>query len=337
MDNLFNSQKLFSALYRVQALAHGVMRTSGRGFPPSVKQDEEKNANKAETLKGTTKAAILKNLVDTPNMIAASVYDNKPVHLMSTVIENVEWVSKKRKVWSAAAGASIMMSHMRLNLIDEYNQFMNSTDIADQLRNTYRPDHWMRNKKWWWAIFIWAIGVARVNAYKIYVEMFDDAKKQKEKGLPPLWDHHEFIHELVLDLMSFDYTTIMSKKQPRTSFQNTYAEDEDESERALSSTACSTCGSLSLGSVARSSNDDEDIDDFECESGISDALQKYKPDSITAQRMKSNFFSRRFDGKQHPTLLMESACQYCCYQYRHVFTDAQQQDNKLLNQNRKHV
>ena len=212
MDNLFNSQKLFSALYRVKALAHGVMRMSGRGFPPSVKQDEEKNANKAERLKGTTKAAILKNSVDTPNMIAASVYDNKPVHLMSTVIGNVEWVGKKRKVWSAAAGASIMMSHMRLNLIDEYNQYMNSTDIADQLRNTYRPDHWMRNKKWWWAIFIWAIGVARVNAYKIYVEMFDDAKRQKEKDLPPLWNHREFIHELVLDLMSYDYTTIMSKK-----------------------------------------------------------------------------------------------------------------------------
>ena len=30
MDNLFNSQKLFAALYRVKALAHGVMRTSGR-------------------------------------------------------------------------------------------------------------------------------------------------------------------------------------------------------------------------------------------------------------------------------------------------------------------
>ena len=96
---------------------------------------------------------------------------------MSMVVGNVEWVEKKRKVWLAAAGANIMMSHMRLNLIDEYNQYMNSTDIADQLRNTYRPDHWMRNQKWWWAIFIWAMGVARVNAYKIYVEMFDDAKR----------------------------------------------------------------------------------------------------------------------------------------------------------------
>jgi hypothetical protein len=88
--------------------------------------------------------------------------------------------------------------------------------------------------------------------------------------------------------------------------------------------------------VARS-NDDEDVDDFECESGIADVLRKYKPDSITVQRMKSNFFTRRFDGKQHPTLPTELACHYCRYQYRHVLTDAQREDNKLLDQNRKHV
>ena len=58
MDNLFNLQKLFAALYRVNALAHGVMRTSGSGFPPSAKQEEKKNSNKAKQLKGTTKAAV---------------------------------------------------------------------------------------------------------------------------------------------------------------------------------------------------------------------------------------------------------------------------------------
>ena len=332
MDNLFNSQKLFSALYRVKALAHGVMRTSGRGFPPSVKQDEEKNANKADALKGTTKAAILKNSADTPDMIAVSVYDNKPVHLMSTVCEKVEWVEKKRKVWCAAARANQMMSHMRLNLIDDYNKFMNSTDIADQLRNTYRPDHWMRNRKWWWSIFIWAIGVARVNAYKLYFEMYDDAKRMKEKGLPPKWSHREFIHELIFDLMSFENT--MSKKRSRSSCDNT---DEDKSEGG-SSTARSTRGSSSLGQSVARSNDSDDVDDFECESGIADALRKYKPVNITTQRMENNFFTRRFDGTLHPNLPAEGAtCQYCRYQYRHVFTYEQCRENAVLAQNRKHV
>ena len=66
------------------------------------------------------------------------------------------------------------------------------------------------------------------------------------------------------------------KKQPCFSFDT----DKDELEGALSFSVRSTHGSSSLGSVARSINDDEDIDDFECESGISDALQKYRPVSI---------------------------------------------------------
>ena len=34
----------------------------------------------------------------------------------------------------------------------------------------------MRHKKWWWAIFMWGIGVARVNAYKIYEAMWDEER-----------------------------------------------------------------------------------------------------------------------------------------------------------------
>jgi hypothetical protein len=43
MDNLFNSKKLFAALYQAKALAHGVARTSHRGVPNLIIQREEKN------------------------------------------------------------------------------------------------------------------------------------------------------------------------------------------------------------------------------------------------------------------------------------------------------
>ena len=45
---------------------------------------------------------------------------------------------------------------------------MGGVDIADQLRNYYRFDHWMRLRKWWWPIFFWSIGILLVNSYVSY-------------------------------------------------------------------------------------------------------------------------------------------------------------------------
>jgi hypothetical protein len=48
MDNLFNSHKLFMALYQAKALAHGVVKAHGRGLPLAIVQKEEKNVAWAE-------------------------------------------------------------------------------------------------------------------------------------------------------------------------------------------------------------------------------------------------------------------------------------------------
>jgi hypothetical protein len=101
MDNLFNSVKLFQALYQAKAMGHGVARTSGRGVPPSVIQKEEKNKDRAEKLRGMTLAARLVHLPKCPDVQAVSTYDTKPVHLLSTAAETVEWIVKEKKVWSA--------------------------------------------------------------------------------------------------------------------------------------------------------------------------------------------------------------------------------------------
>ena len=147
MDNLYNSVKLFQGLYRVEALAHGVARTNGRGLPPSIIQREDTNKSNAEKLRGTTKAARLDNSPNCPAMLAASIYDTKPVHMLSTSSESVEWIVKERLVWNEKVQRKQQMKFLRLNMIDEYNNHMNSTDIADQLRSVYRPDHWMRFRK----------------------------------------------------------------------------------------------------------------------------------------------------------------------------------------------
>jgi hypothetical protein len=201
MDNLFNSQKLFTALYLAQQLAHGVARTNGRGIPPSIIQQEEKNVKRAETLRGTTKAAQLHYNDACPDLFAVSVYDTKPVHILLTAADCVEWIVKTRKVWDTATQQRAIMKYLCLNVIEDYNHHMNSTDIADQLRGSYWPDRWMRQRKWWWAFFIWGIGVAGVNAYKIYETIYDEEVAMKTPNLPPKWTHARFLEEMVYDFV----------------------------------------------------------------------------------------------------------------------------------------
>ena len=83
-----------------------------------------------------------------------SIYDTKPINMLSTVESAVSWVEKTRKVWSAVHQEVRMIGYLRLNFIDDYNFGMNYVDMSDQLRNQYRPDHWMRKRTWWWAFLI---------------------------------------------------------------------------------------------------------------------------------------------------------------------------------------
>jgi len=149
MDNLFNSVKMYHALYRADALAHGVARTNGRGVPMAIIQKEEKNRDCAEKLRGTTHTARLANFPGCPDILAVSTYDTKSVHILSTVAESVEWITKERKVCDANKNKKSLIKFLRLNFIEDYNMNMNSTNIADQLRGVYQMDHWMRHRKCW--------------------------------------------------------------------------------------------------------------------------------------------------------------------------------------------
>jgi len=69
---------------------------------------------------------------------------------------------------------------------NDYNYEMNDNDIADQLRLIYRTQRFLRNQKWWWALFIWGYEVSMVNSYmciKRYCEL---------KGVEVPWTHHDW-------------------------------------------------------------------------------------------------------------------------------------------------
>ena len=55
---------------------------------------------------------------------------------------------------------------------------MGHVDISDQLRGTYRFDHWLRNYKWWHSIFWWGFQVLMVNSYLVYKAIYEDANRK---------------------------------------------------------------------------------------------------------------------------------------------------------------
>lgn len=97
--------------------------------------------------------------------------------------------------------ARLYVAYLRLNIIDQYNFFMGFVDLADQLRNTYRPDHFSRKRKWWNAMFWWAHGVCMTNAYVIYIHTCARDKLRPHE----IHSHREFL-ELVAEGYMFEET-----------------------------------------------------------------------------------------------------------------------------------
>jgi len=97
--------------------------------------------------------------------------------------------------------AWLCAAYLRLNIIDLYNFYMGFVDLADQLRNVYRPDHFSRKRKWWTAMFWWAHGVCMTNAYIIYIHTC----ARDELRPHEIHSHREFL-ELVAEGYMFPET-----------------------------------------------------------------------------------------------------------------------------------
>ena len=145
-------------------------------------------------MRGTVKAAVLEGDPSCPQLVATSVYDAKPVHFLSMVSTSIEWIVKTRSVFNVETGRTELMCFLRLNHIDDYNNGMGHVDVSDQLRNHYRFDRWLRQRKWWWSIMFWAIGVILVNAYVVYVSFM------RREGVPEksILSHHDFRKAIAL-------------------------------------------------------------------------------------------------------------------------------------------
>ena len=207
VDNLYMSAKFCRDTYNhpKKVKLHGVTRKSGRGLPSSIMQQEVQNKTEQEKVRGTVLAAKLVGDSKCPSLVAVSVYDTKPVHFLSMKAESIKWEEKSRSVYDRSKGEMAVMKFLRLNINDDYNYGMGGADIADQLRGSYRFDHWLRNYKWWHSIFWWGFQVLMVNAYKCYCRYHESIQEE------PM-SHYTFQKMIAHTWMQHDYYAIRENK-----------------------------------------------------------------------------------------------------------------------------
>ena len=107
-----------------------------------------------------------------PHVLCVSYFDNGPVHMLSTIHSDAEFVIVKKRVWSATEEkkdrprSTFHIPRLRIIDVDDYNRNMNNVDRFDQLSNYYSLDGmgW-RDRKWWHPIFKGIVKGSCDNAY----------------------------------------------------------------------------------------------------------------------------------------------------------------------------
>ena len=121
LDDLFISARFAKAseMLPQKVMIHGVARQKGRGVPKCVEQEVVASKNLLHKVRGTVKVAVLEGDEDCKNLVACSIYDTKPVYLISNACEEVKWVRKERKLWHKDKNQYVNVPFHRLNLINE--------------------------------------------------------------------------------------------------------------------------------------------------------------------------------------------------------------------------
>ena len=96
------------------------------------------------------------------------MYAMKPLRYLKIVSKSIQWVEKEKMMYNVDTGKVEALKFLRLNQINKYNNVMGDVYVADQLRGVYRLYCWVRNRKWWWSMLFWSMGVLLTNDYKLY-------------------------------------------------------------------------------------------------------------------------------------------------------------------------
>ena len=121
---------------------------------------------KKELLKnrGTVKASVLVGDSKCKGLVVLSFLWFQACLFYFECMRKYQVKKKNRKIWHKEKGKKVNAPFYPLNLVDAYNLGVGNVDQANHFRLQYRIYYWLRNPKWWWAIFFWCYELALTNS-----------------------------------------------------------------------------------------------------------------------------------------------------------------------------
>ena len=106
MDNFYISTKISRACYITaqKVITHSITQSSGRGLSKCIEQQEVTRKEDPARQRGTLKVAQLEHDSACKRFLAISLYDQKPVYVLSNSCDKVEWIKKERAMLHTGMG-----------------------------------------------------------------------------------------------------------------------------------------------------------------------------------------------------------------------------------------
>ena len=98
-------------------MLHGVDRTHGQGMPEEIIQQEVNSQRKQDEIRREVKVVVMKGDTTFTYVLACSICDTNPVHIISTVVNNVKSTTTKKKFYSKIEKKNMDITFHCLNVI----------------------------------------------------------------------------------------------------------------------------------------------------------------------------------------------------------------------------
>ena len=203
MDNYFTNIPLLTALREKKIGACGTARSTSAEYPAAFKfRKNQKPTFPLNTISGLVCREVLVCIWQDNNLVQfmSTVHQitNEPSNYPMKVRRRPRVTNANRANVTAFFGDRALVSMPTPKLAIDYNNKMNSVDIADQFRSYYSTQ--LRVSRVWMPVFFWLLDTTVINAWTLAKCTLPESKKQNT-----IHNHRNFRIQLAHSLAAAGY------------------------------------------------------------------------------------------------------------------------------------